>query len=75
MQPHLKELKAKVLPKEDFSGYNVFKENIGAHVKSVIVFGVAAHCCVYQSVVDLLGHGLTVHLVVNATTTHNQEDR
>ncbi|KAH7715372.1 Protein F35G2.2 [Aphelenchoides avenae] len=75
LQPLLKELDAVVLPKTEFSMYEVLKEHIPKGTKSAIVCGVAANICVYQSVINLMEHGLTIHLVANATTTHNQEDR
>lgn len=55
--------------------YKVVKEHLAGNVKSVLICGVAAHCCVFQSVVDLLDAGLSVHVVVNATSTNNAEDR
>ncbi|KAH7696737.1 Protein F35G2.2, partial [Aphelenchoides avenae] len=75
LQTLLKELNAVVLPKVNFSAYSVLKEHLAGGMKNVIVCGVAAHCCVFQTAMDLLEHGLGVHVVVNATTTYNAEDR
>lgn len=40
----------------------------------VLVCGIETHICVYQTSLDLLDHGYTVHLVVDAVTSRTKED-
>lgn len=43
--------------------------------KSAVVFGIEAHVCVQQTVLDLLGLGLDVHVVADAVSSQNAYDR
>jgi len=41
----------------------------------VIVAGMEAHVCVYQTVRDLIGQGVEVHVPVDALVSRHEEDR
>jgi len=44
-------------------------------VRSAIICGIEAHVCVYQTVADLLRHGVEVHVVVDAISSRSEQDR
>ena len=44
-------------------------------VKHVVLFGIEAHVCVQQTVIDLLSKGIEVHVVADATSSRCQMDR
>jgi len=48
----------------------------------IVLFGIEAHVCIQQTVIDILeksegilGHPVTVHLIVDATSSRSQMDR
>ncbi|KRX68721.1 Isochorismatase domain-containing protein 2, mitochondrial [Trichinella nativa] len=43
--------------------------------KTVILCGIEAHVCIYQTAIDLLEKNFNVHLVVDATSSRNRVDR
>ncbi|KAL1284671.1 Isochorismatase domain-containing protein 2, mitochondrial [Trichinella pseudospiralis] len=43
--------------------------------KTVILCGIEAHVCIYQTTIDLLEKNFNVHLVVDAISSRNQVDR
>lgn len=44
-------------------------------IEQVIVCGIEAHICVTQTVLDLLGQGLEVHLLVDCITSRKRESK
>ena len=44
-------------------------------VKEVILCGIEAHVCVYQTCLDLLSRGYTVHIVADAISSRSMTDR
>jgi isochorismate hydrolase len=43
--------------------------------KIVVIFGIEAHLCVLNSVIDLINEGFKVFLVENAVNSEREEDR
>jgi nicotinamidase-related amidase len=46
-----------------------------ARPKAVIVVGMEAHVCVYQTVRDLANRGFEVHVPIDAVISRREEDR
>lgn len=44
-------------------------------IKSILICGIEAHVCVYQSVLDFLDKGYNVQVVVDATSSRAAPDR
>lgn len=44
-------------------------------VSSIVLCGIEAHACIYQTTVDLLSLGYDVHLVVDAISSRSMVDR
>uniref|UniRef100_UPI00398ECB2B isochorismatase domain-containing protein 1 n=1 Tax=Pristiophorus japonicus TaxID=55135 RepID=UPI00398ECB2B len=44
-------------------------------VQSVVLFGVETHVCIQQTALDLIGRGLEVHIVADATSSRSMMDR
>lgn len=44
-------------------------------LKCAILFGIETHACIEQTAIDLLDHGLTVHVVADACSSRSLEDR
>ncbi|WP_076407413.1 isochorismatase family protein [Shewanella sp. UCD-KL12] len=68
----------KPISKQHFSGWHCdeFRSQlIGAHKKEVILVGIEAHVCVYQTCIDLLDNGFNVHLVVDALSSRTVENK
>jgi nicotinamidase-related amidase len=75
--PHLPP-ELKVIEKMCFSSCDAeqFQAELIKHdVKQVIVCGIEAHICVAQTVLDLLSHGLEVHLLVDCITSRKRESK
>mmetsp|Transcript_4053 Transcript_4053/g.6242 ORF Transcript_4053/g.6242 Transcript_4053/m.6242 type:complete len:202 (+) Transcript_4053:76-681(+) len=47
----------------------------GLPVRSVAIFGIEAHVCVLQTVMDLIQRGYEVHVVMDAISSQRQFDR
>ncbi|KAI0232978.1 Isochorismatase domain-containing protein 1 [Lamellibrachia satsuma] len=45
------------------------------NVRHIVLFGIEAHVCIQQTVIDLLERGYEVHVVVDATSSRNHVDR
>jgi nicotinamidase-related amidase len=53
-----------------------FKEHLeGLNRRHVIVAGIECHVCVYQTALDLISNGYTVHLVTDAVSSRTPENR
>ncbi|CAD5218963.1 unnamed protein product [Bursaphelenchus okinawaensis] len=50
-------------------------EQLQSGVKSIVICGIEAHVCVYQSVLDFLAKDYQVHVVVDATSSRALPDR
>lgn len=69
---------AEVVPKLEFSAVQAprFDDLLGRLGRSqLVVCGLEAHVCVHQTVVDLLGRGLSVHLAVDAVESLDPVNR
>merc|ERR1712150_241372 len=44
-------------------------------VKHVVLFGIEAHVCIQQTVIDLLERDIEVHIVADACSSRSQMDR
>ncbi|XP_078071513.1 isochorismatase domain-containing protein 1 isoform X2 [Mustelus asterias] len=67
-----------VVPKTKFSMVvpeveNALNEMPG--VQSVVLFGVETHVCIQQTALDLIGRGLEVHIIADATSSRSMMDR
>jgi nicotinamidase-related amidase len=66
------------LVKNTFSccGNNDFTAELKSHGrKQVLLAGMEAHVCVYQTAIDLLGEGYEVYLVVDAVSSRTRENK
>lgn len=78
--PEIADLTADVQPftKGTFSclGNEAILEHLkGLKKRQVIVSGIEAHVCVYQTVMDLLERGYEVHLAADAVSSRTQRNR
>ncbi|XP_060617984.2 isochorismatase domain-containing protein 1 isoform X1 [Anolis sagrei] len=67
-----------VLPKTKFSMVLPEVEAALAEipgVRSVVLFGVETHVCIQQTALELVGRGLEVHIVADATSSRSMMDR
>ncbi|XP_061481454.1 isochorismatase domain-containing protein 1 isoform X2 [Rhineura floridana] len=67
-----------VLPKTKFSMVLPEVESAIAEipgVRSVVLFGVETHVCIQQTALELVGRGLEVHIVADATSSRSMMDR
>lgn len=67
-----------VLPKTKFSMVLPEVETAIAEipgVRSVVLFGVETHVCIQQTALELVGRGLEVHIVADATSSRSMMDR
>ncbi|MEE3776373.1 isochorismatase family protein [Campylobacter sp. CX2-4080-23] len=55
-------INSKIFDKLEFSAFNSIKDEILGY-KSVILIGVEAHICVYQTALDLIKNGFSVTLI------------
>jgi len=68
----------KAIAKESFSCYDEinFKETLEKLKRShVVLTGIETHVCVYQTALDLISSGYTVHLVADAVSSRTPENR
>ena len=66
------------IAKESFScwGENNFKKELERlNRQQVILIGIECHVCVYQTALDLISNGYTVHLVADAVSSRTPENR
>jgi len=47
----------------------------GGSLHHIVLFGIEAHVCVQQTVIDLLERGYQVHIVADAVSSRSQMDR
>ncbi|XP_015670744.1 isochorismatase domain-containing protein 1 isoform X2 [Protobothrops mucrosquamatus] len=67
-----------VLPKTKFSMVLPEVEAAIAEIpgiRSVVLFGVETHVCIQQTALELVGRGLEVHIVADATSSRSMMDR
>uniref|UniRef100_A0ACB8ER70 Isochorismatase domain-containing protein 1 n=2 Tax=Sphaerodactylus townsendi TaxID=933632 RepID=A0ACB8ER70_9SAUR len=67
-----------VLPKTKFSMVLPEVETALAEipgVRSIVLFGVETHVCIQQTALELVGRGLEVHIVADATSSRSMMDR
>ncbi|MBZ3874226.1 Isochorismatase domain-containing protein 1 [Sciurus carolinensis] len=67
-----------VLPKTKFSMVLPEVEAALAEipgVRSVVLFGVETHVCIQQTALELIGRGIEVHIVADATSSRSMMDR
>src|SRR5262249_13195659 len=80
--PVLKEALGKMIPparyfeKLEFSGCGspLFQQFLSAGRRTLIVAGMEAHICVYQTVRDLAARGYTIHVPVDAVLSRSREN-
>ena len=73
LQPFITELP--LLEKRTFSCLadpSIMKSIVDAHRTDIIVCGIEAHVCVYQTAQDLLRHGYHVHVVTDAISSRTE---
>ncbi|WP_104629220.1 isochorismatase family protein [Helicobacter bizzozeronii] len=58
--------------KESFSAYPVFS---APHKSPIILLGIEAHVCVYQSAKDFLKHGYEVTLLADCTSSRDLQNK
>jgi len=78
--PEISDLLAGVKPisKECFSCWknqNFMKEVMAQNRKEILVTGIEAHVCVYQTVMDLLKVGYKVHVAADAVSSRTAQNR
>jgi nicotinamidase-related amidase len=66
------------IAKETFSCWDDrnFKEQLeGLNRRQIVLTGIECHICVYQTAIDLMSNGFTVHLVTDAVSSRTPENR
>jgi nicotinamidase-related amidase len=66
------------IAKEAFSCWDDrnFKDQLeGLSRRHVVITGIECHVCVYQTALDLMSNGYTVHLVTDAVSSRTPENR
>ncbi|NUP12730.1 MAG: isochorismatase family protein [Polyangiaceae bacterium] len=69
---------ATVLPKTEFSAAEApgFSAALANHrAKSIIVVGMETHVCVFQTVRELVGRGLSVHVPIDGVASRRDDHR
>jgi isochorismate hydrolase len=69
---------SKIIEKMCFSscGDESFQAQIiGRNIKQIVVSGIEAHICVFQTALDLLSQGLEVFLLVDCITSRKRESK
>lgn len=67
-------INSKIFDKSEFSAFNVIKDEISGY-RNVILIGVEAHICVYQSAKDLLNNGYNVTLVDECVGSRDERNK
>jgi nicotinamidase-related amidase len=79
VQQITQELKStEIISKETFScwGNNTFRGKLGIFSRrEVIVMGIESHVCVYQTAIDLIENGYSVHVVADAVSSRTKDNR
>jgi nicotinamidase-related amidase len=72
-----KNVSVKIFEKVKFSMFvpEVEKVLIDLQIKSVILVGIEAHVCVFQTTLDLLERGYEVHVVADGVSSQRSYDR
>jgi nicotinamidase-related amidase len=63
--------------KESFScwGNNHFREKLESYNRrKAIIMGIESHVCVYQTAIDLIDNGYSVHVVADAVSSRTKEN-
>ena len=73
----LQENNVPIFPKMCFSmcANDIISKLEEHQVKEVVLCGIEAHVCVYQTCLDLLNRGYTVHIVADAVSSRSMTDR
>jgi nicotinamidase-related amidase len=67
----------KIISKESFScwGNKPFREKLETFKRrDVIIMGIESHVCVYQTAIDLLENGYSVHVAADAVSSRTKEN-
>ncbi|RAZ45106.1 isochorismatase family protein [Campylobacter hyointestinalis] len=67
-------INSKIFEKLEFSAFNAIKDEILGY-KSVILIGVEAHICVYQTALDLIQNGFNVTLIDECVGSRNERNK
>lgn len=67
-------INSKIFDKLEFSAFNSIKDEILGY-KSVILIGVEAHICVYQTALDLIKNGFSVTLVDECVGSRDPQNK
>ncbi|PPB59582.1 isochorismatase family protein [Campylobacter hyointestinalis] len=67
-------INSKIFEKLEFSAFNAIKDEISGF-KSVILIGVEAHICVYQTALDLIQNGFGVTLIDECVGSRNERNK
>ncbi|MGV2987915.1 hydrolase [Vibrio sp. E150_011] len=67
----------KAMAKSSFSawGESSVRDSIDSNKKQILLVGIEAHICVYQTAMDLLAQGFEVHLVTDAISSRTAENK
>jgi nicotinamidase-related amidase len=72
----VKDNEVPIFEKTKFSMYMPeVTEALGKDTKSIVLCGIEAHVCVYQTALDFLEKGIGVHVVVDASSSRSMTDR
>ncbi|ANE33419.1 YcaC-related amidohydrolase [Campylobacter hyointestinalis subsp. lawsonii CCUG 27631] len=67
-------INSKIFEKLEFSAFNAIKDEISGF-KSVILIGVEAHICVYQTALDLIQNSFNVTLIDECVGSRNERNK
>lgn len=73
----LKEINAPIYEKTCFSmcASDILSDLEKRNIQEIILCGIEAHVCIYQTTLDLLNRGYTVHVVADAVSSRSMTDR
>jgi len=69
---------SETIGKENFSSWanNKFQEKLkSSDRRQAIIMGIECHVCVYQTVLDLIDNGYSVHVVADAVSSRTSENK